>query len=126
MGTRDREVAAAALRRDYVHGRLSLEELESRLHMAVGARTAADLHQAAFDLPRPWLDRDDVRQIGRLAKKGATLAALSALWLVASAVLLLGFAVEALLHGASSAGALAFPLVWLVLTLCAWRAGRRA
>jgi Domain of unknown function (DUF1707) len=126
VGTHDREVAAAALRRHYVLGRLSLEELEARLHLAVGARRTSDLDEAALDLPPRWLDGEEVRRIGRLAKKGAMLAALTAVWLVFSLVLLLGFAVEALAHGVSSGGALAFPLVWLAVTLCAWRAGRRA
>jgi Domain of unknown function (DUF1707) len=126
VGTRDREVAAAALRRHYVLGRLSLEELEARLHLAVGARTSSDLAEASVGLAPRWLDGEEVRRIGRLARKGATLAALTAVWLVSSLVLLLGFAVEAFAHGASSGGALAFLLVWLAVSLGAWRAGRRA
>jgi hypothetical protein len=126
VGTHDREAAAAALRRHYVLGRLSLEELEARLHLAVGARTRSDLDQAAIGLAPRWLDGEDVRRVGRLAKKGAMLVALTAVWLVLSLVLLLAFVVEAFAHGASSGGAVAFLLVWLAMSLCAWRAGRRA
>lgn len=126
VGTRDREAAAAALGRHYVLGRLSLEELEARLKLAVGARTSSDLDEAALDLPPRWLDGEQLRRIGRFARKTALLAVLTAVWLTLSFVILLGFVIEALIHGVSSGDALAFPLVWLAVTFCTWRVGRRA
>ena len=54
VGDRERERAASALRRHYLQGRLTAEELGERIHMALRARSTSDLRDALRDLPPPW------------------------------------------------------------------------
>jgi hypothetical protein len=121
----ERESAAAQLRRHYLAGRLSLEELDGRLQVAVVARTRGDLQRALRELPPRWRDGEEIRRLGRFALRLAARATLVAFWLLLSFLLLVAFAFTALAHGVDS-DALAFPLVWLVATVLVWRAARRA
>ena len=47
----ERENAADSLRRHYAAGRLGLEELEERVHLALRARTRQDIRRLFRDLP---------------------------------------------------------------------------
>jgi Flp pilus assembly protein TadB len=122
----DRDAAAARLRRHYLAGRLSVDELDARLHAALTARNGGELQRALRELPAPWRDADEVRRAGRLALRAAVRVALVALWLLASFVLLVAFLLTALVHGVTPGDALGFPLAWLLATVLVLRAARRA
>lgn len=126
VGARDRELAAGALRRHYVKGRLSLAELEERVQQTVRARTRSELRAASLGLPPSWLDLDEIRGAGRRAKRAAVRASITAVWILLTFVLLIGFGASTIEHGLVSVGTLAYPVVWFVVTLFAWRARRRA
>jgi len=126
VSAHDREAAGVALRRHYVSGRLSPDELGERLQLALGARTRRELGSALAGLPPLWRDRDELRRIGRAARRGVVWAALTLVWSAISLVLLVAFAVSAIMHGLTAADTLVFPLVWLGATLAAVHLGRRA
>ena len=126
VGARDRELAAGALRRHYVKGRLSLAELEERVHLAVHARTRSELRAASLGLPPTWLDVDEIREAGRRAKRAAVRATITVVWLLLSFVLLIAFGASTLEHGVESVPTFVVTAVWLVVTLLTWRARRRA
>ncbi|MBB2911809.1 hypothetical protein FHS43_003082 [Streptosporangium becharense] len=53
IGDAEREVTVTALREHYAQGRLTREELDERLGLALSARTGRDLALVGADLPRP-------------------------------------------------------------------------
>lgn len=113
------------LGRQYVLGRLSTDELGRRVHLALHARSGADLREAFVGLPPAWRDAEEVRRLGRSAKRGLLVVLIALFWVFASLLLLLAVAFTALLHGLSTSAAIGFPLVWLALSVLAWRAVRR-
>ena len=126
VSTRDRELAAVALQRHFVNGRLSLEEFGERVRVALQARDGRDLRRAFAGLPPVWRDRDEIRRVGRLAKRGAMLALVALMWMFVNALLLIAFMVTAIVHGLTMGEGLAFLLAWLAATLLAWLVARRA
>jgi uncharacterized protein DUF1707 len=126
VSTRDRELAAVALQRHFVSGRLSLEEFGERVRLALQASDGRDLRRAFAGLPPVWRDRDEIRRLGLLARRGAVLALVAIMWLFVNALLLIAFTVTALAHGVTVGDALVFLLAWLAATLFAWLAARRA
>jgi hypothetical protein len=126
VSTRDRDLAAVALQRHFVNGRLSLEEFGERVRLALQARDGRELRRAFVGLPPVWRDRDEIRRVGRLAKRGAVLALVALIWLFVNALLLIAFTVTAIAHGLTMGEALAFLLAWLAATLLAWLVARRA
>jgi uncharacterized protein DUF1707 len=56
VGDRDRELAAGALRRHFVQGRLSPDELAERVDLTLRARSDGDLAAAMDGLPPVWRD----------------------------------------------------------------------
>lgn len=126
VSARDRELAAVALRRHFVSGRLSTDELGERVRAVFQARSRADLRQALEGLPPVWRDGDELRRLGLVVRRGAILAGVAALWLLFSFVMLLVFAITAVAHGMSTGGSLGFLVVWLAVTILAWRVGRKA
>jgi hypothetical protein len=126
VGTGEREAAAAQLRRHYLAGRLSLDELDRRLQAALAARSDRDLRDALQELPPSWRDAGEIRRIGRLALRLAVRASLAAIWLLLSFVLLVAFTLTAVVHGVTAGDAVGFPLAWLLATALVWRAARRA
>jgi hypothetical protein len=129
VGDSDRERTADALGRHYVEGRLTADELSSRLDQALRARTRIDLFLAARSLPghsplRELLE-PHARAAGRKARHALLVAALAALWLVATLVFAVAFLVTVVVSGASAAVLAGFPLAWGLLTWAVWHAAHR-
>jgi len=129
VGDRERERTSALLRRHYLEGRLTVEELGERLGLALEARDHADLRRAMRRLPAGRSSALAVRDslepalstVQRLVS--ATLRALA--WLFMSFVLLVLFAGWLIDNGPHLDGLLAFPAAWLALTWLLLRGGRR-
>jgi hypothetical protein len=123
----DRDRVAASLRRHYVRGRLTVEELADRLEVALGARSDGDLQTALHGLPAPW-SRGELRPLaetaGRTARRAGLFLALAAFWSFLSLVLLVAF-VAVVASDASGGVIVAVPLVWLLATALVWRAWQR-
>jgi hypothetical protein len=126
VSTRDREGAAEALRRHFVNGRLELDEFSDRMKLALQARNGRQLRRALWGLPPLWRDGDEIRNVVQAAKRRVVMAIIAALWIVASFVLLLSFAVGAVAHGATTGAAMGYALAWLVVSVLALNARRRA
>jgi hypothetical protein len=119
-------MAAVALQRHFVSGRLSLEEFGERVRLALQASEGRDLRRAFAGLPPAWRDRDEIRRLGLLARRGAVLAVVAIVWLFVNALLLIAFTVTAIARGVTVGDALPFLLAWLAASLLAWVAARRA
>jgi hypothetical protein len=124
----DRDRAAASLRRHYLRGRLSVEELSDRLDQAFGARSDHEIRGALRDLPAPW-HRSELPELaataGHVAKRTVQFAGLAALWCFLSMLLLIAFVVVVATNGSGveAAGVL---VIWLGATWVvrhAWRSG---
>ena len=126
MRTTDRDGAAEALRRHYVNGRLTLEEFSDRLRIALKARRGWELRRALWGLPPVWRDADELRRIAREAQRRVVMAVVAMLWVVASLVLLLSFGMSAIVDGPTTGDVIGYPVAWLVVTVLAWQARRRA
>jgi two-component system OmpR family sensor kinase len=126
VGHPERDRAAVALRRHFVAGRLSADELGERLELALAADSRRDLRRALRTLPQPWQQLDEVvlptlRETGERVRHTVVVTAMLCLWLSLTAVLLVLFAVVAVAHGAT-VDLLGFPAVWLVLSALMLRA----
>ena len=116
VGDPERERAAATLRKHYVEGRLSLEELSDRTGRALTASSRAELRTALSDLPAlPELVAQG-RWAIRAALHGAAVVLFTGLYLLFSLTLLIVFGVTLLAEGASTALLVGFLLVWLLPT----------
>ena len=126
IGDRERDRAAASLRRHYLQGRLSVDELSDRTDLTLRARSDRDLRLALRDLPPTWRDLQDVvapaAKAARdtVARAGVFLALLT-FWTFLSLVLLVAFAIALLVNGPSLSEVVVFPLVWLGVTYGLWR-----
>ena len=111
-GDSERERAAAALREAFVRGRLTLEELSSRVELALAARSQRELRVAlaGVELESP------VRRLAQTAARGIVLVVFTGAYLAFSFTLLLVLALTLVLHGASLPALAAFLIVWLVPT----------
>jgi uncharacterized membrane protein len=122
VGDHDRERTTASLRRHFVEGRLSVEDLETRLDRTFAARSASELRAAQRGLPWSW--PASVRRGMRIA----ALVALGAVWAVVSLSLAIGLAVTMIAFGPSLAVAIGFGAIWVAVTFVlgrpAWRATR--
>jgi hypothetical protein len=117
---RDRVVER--LRRSYVAGRLTVEELAERTELALAARTTSDLRLTLRDLPRV----DEVLERGgRVLRTGLQLLLLAALWAVASLALLLSLVVLLVAGERGAVVLLSLPVLWVVLTALVVRSGGR-
>jgi Domain of unknown function (DUF1707) len=117
VGDRERERSALALRRHYVDGRLDENELSERLELVLHARSRGDLRAALRQLPR-WSDLDHLA--GRL-RHAALVGVITLIWLMLSATLFVAFVVWVAVRGASVGALLAFPAVWIVLSMLLYR-----
>jgi hypothetical protein len=111
-----RERAVAVLSRAYAEGRLELDEFTARASRALEARSPWELR---FQLR--GLVAEDIRRRGLSVLR---VAAAVAVWAFLSLFLGLSFLV-ALIVTRASPWTLAFPLVWLVVTMLAVRDVRR-
>jgi hypothetical protein len=129
VGDRDRERTASALRRHYLEGRLSEDELDSRLDEALHARTRLDLILAARSLPGHSPLHELLAPTARAASHAVGRAfiflVLAAVWSISSLILLLTFAGAVLIHGATTATLVGFPLGWALMTWLVWRLWER-
>lgn len=130
IGDPDRERVAALLKRHYLRGRLSVDELSERLELAFTARRDNELRVALAELPASWHEqpagmRRGLDAMWRSTKRVVFVAAVWALWWTVSLVLMIGFVVSVLVQGLSLVNAIAFPAVWLVCTLAAKQFARR-
>jgi hypothetical protein len=127
VGDRERERTADFLRRHYVEGRLSVEELGNRVGVALGARSDGELRAARSDLPGQWRT-DDWGVLSGLARRGvrlATLVLLVGVWWMVSLALAIAFVVTLAVSGPSLAVGIGFPLAWVLATWALWRIWRR-
>jgi hypothetical protein len=129
VGDRERERASALLRRHYLEGRLTVEELDRRLDLALRARDRSDLLSALRQLPLgrsgSLLVRDAAQPRLHAVRRAAVVALKAVVWLVASFVLLVLFAAWLLTHGFQLGGLIGFPLAWVAVTLLLWRPASR-
>ena len=128
VGDPERERATAALRKHYVEGRLSLEELSDRTGRALRASSRSELRTALSGLPMLPDARELVAQ-GRLAVRsavhGVAVVLFTGLYLLFSLTLLIVFGVTLVAEGASTALLVGFLLVWLLPTYLLTRLWRR-
>ena len=130
-GDRDRELAARALRRHFVDGRLSVPEFARRVELALGARSHADLAAAKDDLPPVWEDvpagvHDAARRVRGGIRRVRRFFVLVRVWFKLNLVLLLAFGI-ALAIGApllTTTGAVV--AAWALASLAVWRLWRKA
>jgi Flp pilus assembly protein TadB len=108
-GDRDRDQAVAALRENFLRGRLTLDELSARTDVVLHARSLKELRSALAGLPRTI-------PIAQTAVRGGLAVVLTGAWLLFSFSLLVVLGLVALVHGASATALVAFLLVWLVPT----------
>jgi hypothetical protein len=123
----DRQRASQSLRRHYVRGRLTFEELSERTELALRARTDGELRAALRDLPAPWNPRElapVAEAAGRAAGRALLFFALAGLWCVVTFVLLIVYLV-AVAVDASTLTELGVLLLWASVTYLVWRAWRR-
>ena len=121
VGDRDRERTAEALRRHYLEGRISEEELDERLEATLRARTRLDLVLASRSLPRYPPFQEIAATASLTVTRVVTFVLLAGLWAVVSFVLLATLLLVALFGDVSDGTALAFTLVWLGMTWLVWR-----
>ena len=119
-GDADRDRALAALRRHYAAGRLDLDELSRRVHLAAAARSTADLRTALQGLPT-HLAATAVRG----AKRIAIVAVVGFLWCFFTTAVFVTYIVSLIVSGPSLVWAALFGGFWLLGTLIAWRTARR-
>ncbi len=76
-GDLERERTVASLRRHFVEGRLSVEELGARAELALGARSRSELRTALRDLQKPWDDGvERIASAAAAARRGLRVVAL--------------------------------------------------
>lgn len=110
-----------SLRDHYALGRLTLDELDERVELALRARSRAALRRSLTALPDPR-----GRAVVRATVRGAVLLLLTWTWFAFSFALLVVFGLTLLIHGATAVEVFAFLLVWLVPTYLLVRLWRRS
>lgn len=125
VGRPERDRAADALRRHYVAGRLSEQELAQRTGIALAAHSRRDLRAALADLPPAWMQVEELvlpslRAAGDRIRHAALVVSAFVAWLMLSATLLVLLIAVAADDGASL-GLVSFPVAWLVVTALLYR-----
>lgn len=113
VGDRERERAVRELRRHYAEGRLDDGELSERVELVLRARSRWEIEWALRRLPRLG------QTVARL-RHALLVAVVGLVWLMLSAAIFVAFVAWIAAHGATLAGLVAFPLVWLVLSALAY------
>jgi Domain of unknown function (DUF1707) len=130
VGDRERDRAVEQLRSHYLRGRLTEDELDARLSVALAARSGRDVRGAFRELPPAWRDgADELRAAFAdariVARRLGFFLAAAVLWCVATLAVVLGLAVAAAIADVSQEAVAAVLLVWLLVTYSAWRIARR-
>jgi Domain of unknown function (DUF1707) len=129
VGDPERELAASALRRHFVHGRLSTDEFAHRVDTALRARSRADLAVAMDGLPLVWEDLPAsihwaASRVRRGARRATFFFALVRVWFKVNLALILAFAV-ALAVGAPLGTTLGVVVAaWALASYGFWRVWR--
>src|SRR5690349_8849523 len=110
----DRDRAAALLRRQFVHGRLSTEQLAERIELALAARERRDFHRAFRGLPPLWRDGDELRRLAGHARRSAVRAFAALAWALVTLILLIAFGANVVRDGVTLRNLIGFGLAWLV------------
>jgi hypothetical protein len=129
IGDRERDRAVELLKRHYLRGRLTAEELAERVELALGARRDGEVRLALAELPAARREQAGGMRAGldamwRSAGRAAFVVAVWTLWWAASLVLLIGFVSAIVLRGFSPV-TIVLPALWLVCTLAARHITRR-
>lgn len=130
VGDRDRERVGSALRRHFVHGRLSTTELEERIDLTLRARSRDHLDAAMDGLPAAWWDvpaglHAAAWRLRRRARRVRFFFALVRLWLKVNLALLLALGL-ALVIGAPVGMTLgAVVVAWALVSFGVWHLWRR-
>ena len=122
VGDVERERTVASLRRHFVDGRLSLDDLGARAELALAARSRSQLRKAMRGLPKAW--HDDVDRIATAARRGirlVTLLLLAGVWAVMTLAFAIAFAGTLAVFGSSLAIVVAFTAVWIGVSYMLWR-----
>jgi Flp pilus assembly protein TadB len=118
-GDGERDQAAWALREHYVRGRLTVDELSSRVERVLTARSRRELRSAFRGLPRALEGGGlaaEGRSLAQAALRAAALVLATAAYALFSFVLFVVFVLTMLIHGVSTGTLVAFLVVWLVPT----------
>lgn len=121
VGDADRERAVVSLRDHYALGRLTLDELDERVELALRARSRAALRRSLTELPD-----SRGRAIVQATVRGAVLLLLTWTWFAFSAALLIVLGLALALHGVPPVELGAFLVIWLVPTFLLARAWWRS
>jgi hypothetical protein len=125
VGDHERDRAAASIQDHFVKGRLSLDDLGTRIDLALHARTRSELRAALHGLPAQWQRSNELLAAGAsVVHRGARLLAFfatAAAWAVCSFALTIPFAVMLLAVGPSAALAAVFVALWGAMSFALWR-----
>lgn len=125
VGDRDRELAASALGKHYVNGRLSADELEDRVGRSLQAQTRRELDKAMKDLPLVWEELRFTQRLQHGRRRVGFFFRLVRSWFKVNVLLAAALAV-ALIVGAPIAATIgAGLLAWSVATYAFWRIWQR-
>jgi hypothetical protein len=128
VGDGERERGVAALREQFVRGRLTVEELSARTERVLVARSRTELRTAFTGLPA-YLDLGELvvrgRSVADAAIRGVVLFVLTGAYIIFSLMLAFALGLTLLVHGASTSALLGFLVVWLVPTYLLSRVWRR-
>jgi len=127
VGDRDRELAARALRRHFVGGRLTVAELDDRVDTTLRARSRRELNAALDDLPFGWSDATaGVLGAARRARRRARFfVTLLRMWIKVNAALIVAFAVAIAVGAPIGASLGATAIAWMLSCWAFWRVWRR-
>jgi uncharacterized protein DUF1707 len=123
-GDRDRDRVSHELQRAYREGRLTVDELGERLHLALRARDGVQLRAALHDLPGRDV-REALRAPVRAVRNAAIVVGTAVIWLFWSVSLLAAFVAWLAADGPGLVGLLVFPALWFVSSWLLWTGSRR-
>ena len=123
-GEHDRDRVEHELQRHYREGRITVDELGERLHLALRARDGRQLRAALHDLPGGDM-REALRSPVRAVRNAAILVGTAVVWLLWSISLFAAFIAWLAADGPGLIGLLVFPAQWFVSSWLLWTGSRR-
>ena len=128
VGDADRDRALALLKRHYAEGRFDHDELTRRIGVAVGARSTADVFLALRGLPERRVRSRGAAPPGptppprlRTVRRVALAVIVSAVWMFATMMVVVRFAISLLVAGPSTPVAVVLAAAWGLMTWGSWR-----